>query len=327
MRFRVKLALMALAFAAVCAVYLAEGENGLTFSDLCARDRLDDNLRLVIAKEIRLPRMLCAVGVGALLSLAGVVMQNVFRNDLVEPYTMGISGGAMTGVALAFTLGIVDMMGEAAVSLSACAGALLTMLIILKIRHKVGGDNNSTLLCGIMISFVSSAITTILLSLSTREQLSQIISWNIGSFVRADMRVAVAIAVIGIVATPASAFFGNVLNVLGLGDDVARGLGLSVERIQRRLFIGATVAAALSVAAAGVVAFIGMTVPHVVRIVCGDDNRKRLPAAGLCGATLALACDLVAKKILWPVELPAGAVTAILGGMVFIGLATFKKES
>ena len=160
MSFGGKIALMSLTLLAVCAVYLSEGDNGLTLADLTAQTASDDNLRMLIALDIRLPRMLCAIGVGTLLSLAGVVMQNVFRNDLVEPYTMGISGGAMTGVALAFTFGLVDLLGEPAISLSACIGALLTMVAVLYIRRNVGGDNNSTLLCGIMISFVSSAVTT-----------------------------------------------------------------------------------------------------------------------------------------------------------------------
>lgn len=280
----------------------------------------------VIVRGLRLPRMLCAMGVGALLSVAGGIMQGVFRNPLVEPYTMGVSGGAVVGVALAFISGSVAAYGSVAVTVGAALGGLLTLAVVLLMRRAVGYDTGVLLICGIMISFVSSAVTTVLLALASREDVGQVISWSIGSFDGVGESMSLFVLATGLLATLFSVFLGNVVNVLSLGDAEARSLGVAPGRAAGWLFVFATLLAAASVSAAGVVAFVGMAVPHLTRTLCGSDNRVVLPASGLLGSLVMMACDLVAKTVISPRELPAGAVCAVAGGVMFIYMTVRWKK-
>lgn len=270
--------------------------------------------------------MLCAMGVGALLSVAGAIMQGVFRNPLVEPYTMGVSGGAVVGVALAFISGSVAAYGSVAVTVGAALGGLLTLAVVLLMRRAVGYDTGVLLICGIMISFVSSAVTTVLLALASREDVSQVISWSIGSFDGVGESMSLFVLAAGLLATLFSVFLGNVVNVLSLGDAEARSLGVAPGRAAGWLFVFATLLAALSVSAAGVVAFVGMAVPHLTRTLCWSDNRVVLPASGLLGSLVMMTCDLVAKTVISPRELPAGAVCAVAGGVMFIYMTVRWKK-
>lgn len=290
-------------------------------------EEMDRETAAVIVHELRLPRLLCALGVGALLSVAGALMQGVFRNPLVEPYTMGISGGAVLGVAVAFTSGLVASLGGAAVTVGAALGGLASLVVVLAMRRVAGGDVGAMLMCGIMVSFVSSAATSILLSLGSREDVSQVFAWTVGSFAGVGWADGLAVFIVGCVATLLSVFAGNVLNVLSLGDDEARALGIRPERVAAVLFVVATLLAALSVSVVGVVAFVGLAVPHFVRGLFGVDNRVVLPASGLVGALVMLVCDFVSKVVVSPRELPAGAVCAVFGGCMFIYLALRWKRT
>ena len=303
------------ALAILCYAYLY---IGLPEVDAATRD--------VIVRRLRLPRMLCAMGVGALLSVAGAIMQGVFRNPLVEPYTMGVSGGAVVGVALAFISGSVAAHGAVSITLGAALGGLLTLAVVLLMRRAVGYDTGVLLICGIMISFVSSAVTTVLLALASREDVSQVISWSIGSFDGVGESMSFFVVTAGLLSTLLSVFLGNVVNVLSLGDAEARSLGVAPGRAVGWLFVFATLLAAVSVSAAGVVAFIGMAVPHLTRTLCGSDNRVVLPASGLLGSLVMMACDLVAKTVISPRELPAGAVCAVAGGVMFIYMTVRWKK-
>ncbi len=303
------------ALAALCHTYLYIG-----------LPEVDDDTRDVIVHGLRLPRMLCALGVGSLLSVAGAIMQGVFRNPLVEPYTMGVSGGAVVGVALAFISGSVAAYGSVSITLAAALGGLLTLAVVLLMRRAVGYDTGVMLICGIMISFVSSAVTTVLLALASREDVSQVISWSVGSFDGVGEAMSFFVAAVGLLATLLSVFLGNVVNVLSLGDAEARSLGVAPGRAAGWLFVIATLLAAVSVSAAGVVAFVGMAVPHLARTLCGSDNRVVLPASGLLGSLVMMACDLVAKTVISPRELPAGAVCAVAGGVMFIYMTVRWKK-
>ena len=278
----------------------------------------DVDMAQVIVTELRMPRLLCALGVGGLLSMAGVVMQALFRNPLVEPYTMGLSGGAVVGVALTFATGLVALLGALAMPIGAMVGGMVSVAMVLSIRRLVHSDGGAMLMCGIMVSFVSSAVTTILLSLSGREEMAQILAWTIGSFVGTGWGLSVAVAVAAGVVCLASPLVGNVLNVLSLGDDEARSLGVPVRWLEGTLFVGSALLAGLAVSASGLVAFVGMAVPHFIRSAVGADNRSVLPLSGLVGAAFVAGCDLVAKSIVAPLELPVGAITSAVGGVAFI---------
>ena len=303
------LILTALLFALVllCRVYLRWGLA-----------EVDADTAALIVNELRLPRMVCALGVGALLSVAGAVMQGLFRNPLVEPYTMGISGGAVVGVAAAFVSGLVAACGGMAVTLGALFGGLATMFIIMVLRRAVGYDVGVMLICGIMVSFVASAATTVMLSLATREDISQILAWTIGTFESADANMSWLALCFGVGAVVLSPLLGNVLNVMSLGESEAVSLGVNATAVSGLLFAFATFLTAIAVSSAGVVAFVGMVVPHLMRTVVGQDHRVMLPFAGVAGAVLMLLCDFLAKSLVSPRELPAGAICAVLGGLMFV---------
>ncbi len=300
-------ALTAIALTLTCWAYIRQGLSSA-----------DPDTATLIVNELRIPRMICAMGVGALLSIAGAIMQGLFRNPLVEPYTMGISGGAVVGVAVVFTCGAVSALGGMAVTLGAAVGGLLSMVIVLLVRRAVGYDTSVMLICGIMVSFIASAATTLMLSLATHEDMSQILSWTICSFSSADPPMAWLAISSGAIATIASPLAGNL-----------RSLGVDTRQAAGWLFSFATILSAIAVATAGIVAFVGMAVPHLVRTLIGQDNRLVLPASGLMGALLLLACDFVAKVVIYPRELPAGAICAILGGLMFVYMAlkSGKKSS
>lgn len=288
---------------------------------------VDDHLASIIVCELRVPRMLCAMGVGALLSISGALMQGVFRNPLVEPYTMGISGGAVLGVALAFASGLVSSFGGLAVSFSSAIGGLATLAVVLVVRRFVGGDIGAMLMCGIMVSFTSSAATSIILSLASREDVSQVLAWTMGSFSAVGRMDALAVFCVACFAVPISTLAGNVLNVLSLGDDEARALGVPPAKAAAVVFVVATLLTSLAVSAVGVVAFVGMAVPHFARKLYGHDYRVVTPAAGLLGALALLVCDLLSKEVVKPKELPAGAVCAVFGGLMFTYLTLRWKKT
>lgn len=309
-------ALNVLLLAALCYFYLTEGlsdANHVTAS--------------IIVKELRLPRMLCAMGVGASLSVAGALMQGVFRNPLVEPYTMGLSGGAVLGVAIAFVSGSVAVLGSVAVTAGAAIGGLLSLVAVLLMRRCVGYDVAVMLMCGIMVSFVTSAATSVIMSMASREDLSQVVSWTVGAFSSAGWRESLFIFCVACVATPLSSLAGNALNVMSLGDEDARSLGVSPRLVSVLAFSVATLLTAFSVSVSGVVAFVGMAVPHFTRCLYCSDNRLVLPASGLLGAFVMLACDFISKSVISPKELPAGAVCAVLGGIMFTYLTLVWKKS
>lgn len=280
----------------------------------------------VIVWQLRFPRMIAAMGVGALLSLAGALLQGVFRNPLVEPYTMGLSGGAVAGVAVAFVSGAVAAFGGVAISVAAALGGLASLAIVLVMRRAVGYDTTVMLMCGIMVSFVASAATSVMVAFASRHDVAQVFAWSIGSFEAVNPSLAVVVAVVALVAVVASPLAGNLLNVLSLGDVEARSLGVSPSRVSALFFVAATLLTALSVAAAGVVAFVGMAVPHMVRGLYGIDGRVLLPASGLLGALVMVVCDFLAKSLVSPLELPAGAICALLGGIMFTYLTVRWKK-
>lgn len=305
-----------LAILGVAHIYLTIGLDGV-----------DGQAASLIVRELRVPRMLCAIGVGALLSISGVLMQGVFRNPLVEPYTMGISGGAVLGVAVAFASGLVSSFGGFAVSASSAVGGLSTLAVVLVVRRFVGGDIGAMLMCGIMVSFTSSAATSIILSLASREDVSQVFAWTMGSFSAVGHADALVVFCVACLAVPLSALAGNALNVLSLGDDEARALGVSPDRVAAAVFIVATLLTSLAVSVVGVVAFVGMAVPHFARKLYGQDYRVVSTAAGLLGALALLVCDLLSKEVVSPKELPAGAVCAVFGGVMFTYLTLRWKKT
>jgi len=321
-----KLILMVLSFVVVLVVSLCVGEIDDMLSKLffVGGETLTET-DILILREIRIPRVMMAVGVGALLSMSGLVMQSVFRNPLVEPYTMGLSGGAVLGVAIAFMLGISSAVGNIGVTLMAMLGAFLTMGIILLLRRVLHYDVNKMLLSGVMISFATSSVTVLLMSLTTRENMSQIVMWNMGSLDITTKEMSYIVVIISVIMIVVLSFLGNEMNVLMVGESMARHVGVRIDIVVPLLFILATVMAAVSVSFVGVVAFVGMIVPHVVRHIFGYDHRVITAVTAIIGAIFMLMCDIVARVVIYPQEIPTGVMCGIVGGVMFIYLTAKSK--
>lgn len=321
-----KLILMVLSFVVVLVVSLCVGEIDNMLSKLFSvgGETLTET-DILILREIRIPRVMMAVGVGALLSMSGLVMQSVFRNPLVEPYTMGLSGGAVLGVAIAFMLGISSAVGNIGVTLMAMLGAFLTMGIILLLRRVLHYDVNKMLLSGVMISFATSSVTVLLMSLTTRENMSQIVMWNMGSLDITTKEMSYIVVIISVVMIVVLSFLGNEMNVLMVGESMARHVGVRIDIVVPLLFVLATVMAAVSVSFVGVVAFVGMIVPHVVRHIFGYDHRVITAVTAIIGAIFMLMCDIVARVVIYPQEIPTGVMCGIVGGVMFVYLTAKSK--
>lgn len=281
-----------------------------------------------ICFQIRLPRVLLGIAVGGALSLAGVMLQGIFRNPLVEPYTLGISGGAALGVCLNVLLRLGPRFGSWTLPLAGFLGALASILLVslLMVRKRVTRVRD-LLLVGVMISFVCSSLVMLIMAVSRQEDLHGIVFWLMGSLEEPNpflIGLAVAASFLSLIA---SWCFSLDLNAMALGEEEAMHLGVRVEHTKRALFLLASLATGLSVAVAGVIGFVGLVVPHFMRRVVGCDHRMLLPVSWLCGATFLVLCDTIARTIVTPIVLPVGVITGILGGSLFVYALSAGKST
>ena len=309
--------------AAACLAALSFGSASPGLADVwqtVAGDAPASVTRIVL--DLRLPRALTAFGVGGLLAVAGVLMQVLLRNPLAEPYILGTSGGAAVAALLAMIFGL----GAALVDLSAFAGALLATLLVFSIAQ---GSGNWTptrlLLTGVVLAAGFSAATTLLLALSPDQNLRGMLFWLVGdlSFSYAPARALALLAAI----TAAGLLSARQLNVLARGDLQASIVGLPVHGFRLAIFAVTALATAISVTTVGVIGFIGLVVPHLVRIVAGSDHRVVLPASALAGGTLLIVADTLARSVLAPRQLPVGALTATIGVPLFLILMSRSQRT
>lgn len=272
-----------------------------------------------ILTQLRLPRILLGVAVGGALSLAGVMLQGVFRNPLVEPYTLGISGGAALGVCLNVLFRLTTRLGIWTLPLAGFLGALSAVAVVslLMLRRRFSSVRD-LLLLGVMISFVSSSLVMLIMAVSRAEDLQGIVFWLMGSLDEPNPLLIGLAAAVSLLALALSWLFSLDLNAMALGEEEAMHLGIRVERTRRILFLLASLATGLSVSVAGIIGFVGLVVPHFMRRHVGSDHRLLLPAAWLCGAAFLVLCDTIARTLLSPLELPVGVITGILGGSLFV---------
>ncbi len=276
--------------------------------------------------DIRLPRIILGFAIGGALSLAGTILQGIFRNPLVEPYTLGISGGASLGVCLNIAFKWYDHIGIIAFPISGFLGAVSVIIFVYRLSMKTGVlKTQGMLLTGVMISFISSSLVMLIMAVSRSEDLHGIIFWIMGSLDEPNMLL-IKVAVIGAVAgLIVSYFFCLNLNALALGEEEAIHLGVDVEKTKRILFIIASVLTGLSVSVAGIIGFVGLIIPHFMRMFTGTDHRILLISAFLAGASFLMLCDTLARTVIDPFELPVGVITGIIGGAVFV-YALSKKQ-
>lgn len=277
------------------------------------------SIEYTILFDIRLPRILLGLAVGGALSLAGVILQGMFRNPLVEPYTLGISGGAALGVCLSIVLRLAARFGVWALPVSGFLGAGIAILTVYFLStRKYVLNIRDLLLTGVMISFICSSLVMLIMAVSRVEDLHGIIFWIMGSLEEPNPMLIRLAILISILTLGISYLFCLDLNAMSLGEEEALHLGIDVERNKRFLFILASVATGLSVSVAGVIGFVGLVVPHFMRLFLGGDHRVILIASFLCGGVFLIFCDTLARIIIAPMELPVGVITGILGGSIFV---------
>jgi len=269
--------------------------------------------------DIRLPRILIGFAVGGGLSLAGAIVQGIFRNPLVEPYTLGISGGATLGVCLNLLLGLSGNLSILSIPLFGFLGAFTVILILYTLSMKKGIIKmNGLLLTGVMISYISSSMLMLIMSLSKAEQVHGIIFWIMGSLEESSWPLIWITLIVSFTGLVISYLYCIDLNALSIGEEGAAHLGINVERTKRIYFVIASLLTGFAVSVSGVIAFVGLIVPHFLRMLIGGDFRILLISSFLAGAAFLIFCDTVARTVLSPVELPVGVITGIIGGCFFI---------
>lgn len=274
-----------------------------------------------IILSLRLPRVLLAATVGAALAVAGGAFQGLFRNPMADPYVIGVSSGAALGAALAFTAHpSVTLLGLGGVPLAAFAGAIATAFVVYGLS-RVGRSVpiGNLLLSGVAVGALLSALVSLVVVLG-RKHLDEIVYWLMGSLAgRGWTHLGVALPYLALGGVTLL-LLGRDLNALLLGEEEAAHLGIPVERTKKIILAAGSLLTAAAVATCGVVGFVGLIVPHIVRLLVGPDNRVLLPVSALAGSLLLIVADLVARVAVRPGELPVGVVTAIIGGPFFLYL-------
>ena len=278
--------------------------------------------------RLRLARILMAVVAGAGLSVAGVVFQALLRNPLADPYVLGVSSGAGLGAALAIILGA-GVLSTWTLPGMAFAGAIGTIFLVYTLARSAGGavPVHTLLLSGVIVSAVFGSILMFIVSACRTENLHNVVWWLLGNLQIFDwslLRVASIVVICGVVVT---ILFARDLNVMTLGEEPAAHLGLSVEHTKKLFFLVASLMTGATVAACGLIGFVGLIVPHSVRLVIGPDHRRLVPASALAGASFLVLADSFARTVIAPIEIPIGVVTAFLGGPFFLFLLRRRKRS
>lgn len=309
------LTLLALLSLASLALALAAGSLPVPLGEVLAALSGGDTPSNAIVTNLRLPRALAGFACGGLLALSGALMQVLLRNPLADPYVLGISGGAGVGALAAMLLGLAGL----AIPALAFAGALAAMVLVFGLAH---GDGSWTqtrlLLTGVVVAAGCGAVVALILTLAPEQKVHGMLFWLMGDLSQVvDPRPAlVALVAAVLVALP----FARELNLLARGADQALALGVAVRPLRRIVYTIASLATAAAVTTAGSIGFIGLIVPHLVRLGIGNDQRLLLPASALAGGSLLVLADTAARTAVAPLQLPVGVLTALIGVPVFLYL-------
>lgn len=319
MRPRRVLAVLLLLSAAVCiAFFVALAAGEVTAGPRAVFDALlgrKGDMASAVVAQLRLPRALAAFACGGMLALAGALMQVLLRNPLADPYVLGISGGAAVGALSAMLLGLAAPWVDGA----ALAGALATMVAVYGLSRGSGSwTQTRLLLTGVVVASGCGAVVSLLLALSPDRALRGMLFWMMGDAGAADRPgVTLTVLAIGVLATLPLA---RELNLMARGERHARALGVDTRRLGAAVFLLASLLTAAAVTSVGAVGFVGLVVPHLLRLVLGNDQRLLLPAAALGGGGLLLVADTAARTVVAPLQLPVGVLTALIGVPVFLWL-------
>ncbi len=296
--------------------------TGLSLYDAAIADTTRE-----IILNVRLPRVILAALVGASLAVAGATFQGLFRNPLADPYIIGVSSGAALGATIAIAWGItLGMGGFGAVPILAFAGGLGTIVLVYQLSRQ--GDfvpMMTLLLAGIAVSAFLSALVSLNVFFSG-ERLHQVVYWMMGGLGGARwayIRVMIPYVLLGF---GGIYFFARELNAMLLGEETAHYLGIDTEKLKKIFLVTASLLVSAAVSTSGIIGFIGLVVPHIVRLLSGPDHRFLLPTSALCGAILLIGADTLARTVIAPIELPVGIITALLGAPFFLYLLRMRKK-
>ena len=327
---------MITAIAVLTIVNLLIGSVKIPIAEVCSilMGNGDNEIWQNIILKSRLPQALTAIAAGAGLAVSGLQMQTVFRNPLAGPSVLGISNGSALGVAFVVLLsgrigGValsrLGYLGDAAMSVAAIIGALAVMMLIVWISQKVKG-NVTLLIIGVMIGYLANAIIGVLKFLSPEEDVKAFVVWGLGSFSRVSGDEMVLFVVLMCVLLPLSCLLVKSMNLLLLGDRYASNLGLNISRARLLVILSSGILVAIVTAYCGPIMFIGLAVPHLARAIFRtSDHRVLMPATMLCGAALALVCNLIARMPGFEGALPVNSVTALVGAPV-IAAVLFRRR-
>jgi iron complex transport system permease protein len=286
------------------------------------------NVTRTILAQVRLPRVLLGFLVGCSLASVGVALQALLRNPLADPYVLGVSSGAALGAAMGVLLGAgTTFLADAALPACGFAGALMALVVV----YRMATDYerlpiHSLLLAGVILNAIFTALIMFITSIMDPNRAYGMMAWLMGAITAPTYGNLLGLSVylgIGLFLLLSQM---RVLNVLALGEDSARALGVDTERSKRFIFVLAALVTGAVVSVSGMIGFIGMVVPHAVRLVVGADHRVLLPASALVGGTFLVGADTVARTLLSPAEIPVGIITALTGGPFFIYLLLWRKD-
>jgi iron complex transport system permease protein len=300
---------------------MAELWSALTFSTAGSED-----VARVIIWDIRFPRILMGLFVGAALAITGAALQALVRNPLADPYVLGISSGAALGATIGLALGLGATMGGFGLPLSAFIGGGLSIVLVYGIAASQGQlPMHQLLLAGVIVNAVGSALMMFATSILNPASLYRVVLWLMGTLSAPSMTMLIGIGVCLLLAMGLLLRESQALNLLAVGEDAARSLGVDSDRVQRTVFLVSAVLTGAVVSFCGMIGFVGMVIPHLVRILCGADHRLLLPVSALGGGILLMVADTVARTVVAPAEIPVGVITALIGGPFFIYLLMTRK--
>ncbi len=320
-RFAGVVAVLAALLVAALVLALMAGPSGLPAGEVLAAllGDADSDAAADIVRRIRLPRALLAALVGAALAVAGVCFQALLRNPLADPYILGVSGGAALGGIAMLSFGAALGLGYGAVPPAAFLGAVATTALLYALAGaRTRFSTTHLLLTGVVFNAFASAVIVFLASVAGFAEGASIFLWLIGSLSGARLELAGWVAAFLAVGLAVSLPLARGLNALSLGEESAGWLGVDVERAKRRLLLATSFMVGAAVSVSGLIGFVGLIIPHLLRLAIGPDHRLLLPASALGGAAFLVACDTVARIVMEGRELPVGAITALVGGPLFL---------
>lgn len=277
---------------------------------------------------IRYARVILAIIAGGGLSVAGVILQGLLRNPLCEPYVLGISSGATLGAVLAIVAGIgYAMFSFSILPIFAFLGATIALFLVYRISQVSGRiPIQNLLLTGVIVGAVLSSIAIFIVSFSQKEAVHNVMWWLLGNLQIFEFRLLFSIALVVVIGVILSLIFFRELNAISLGEEEALHLGVDIERVKRALFLIASLITGAIVSVTGMIGFIGLIVPHFMRLIVGPNHKMLIPSSFLAGGIFLVICDAISRIILSPSEVPIGVITAVLGGPFFISLLRKKSK-